>query len=76
MIGKEVIRRVAENVNGDNVCKSTEELLSRFEKFNKNRVENGFHKEKLVLASMDIKNANLRTAQTPTALYQGGEGSK
>ena len=54
-IGKEVIRRVAEDIGGDNVCKSTEELLSRFENFNKNRVENGLHKEKLVLASMDIK---------------------
>jgi hypothetical protein len=55
-IGKEVIRRVAEDLNSDNVCKPTEELLSRFENYNQNRVKNGFHEEKMIIASMDIKN--------------------
>ena len=44
-LGREIIRRVAEDINSENVCKSTEELLSRFERYNKNRVENGFHEE-------------------------------
>ena len=54
-IGKEVIRRVAEDLNSDNVCKSTEEVLSRSENYNKNRVKNGFHEGKMIIASMDIK---------------------
>ena len=54
-IGREVIIKVAEDFDSDNVCKSTEELLSRFEAYNKDREKNGYHKVKMILGSMDIE---------------------
>ena len=54
-IGKEVIRRVAEDADIGTVCKSTEELVSVFESNNKDRIENGVTSKKVVLGSMDIK---------------------
>ena len=34
-IGREIVRRVAEDASSDNVCKSTEELISRQEQYNR-----------------------------------------
>ena len=47
-IGKEVVRRVAEDAGNENICKSTEELLSTFEAFNKERIKKGLHERKLI----------------------------
>ena len=66
-IGKEVIRRVADDAVSDSVCKSTEELISRFEQYNRDRVKNGFDKEKVILASMDIKKWYPSTIARPSA---------
>ena len=46
-IGKEIIRRVAEDAGNKTVCKSTEELISVFESYNKDRVKNGFDKKNI-----------------------------
>ena len=54
-LGQEIIRRVTEEVDSDNVCKSTEELLCEFEKHNNKRIENNFHSGKYILGSMDIE---------------------
>ena len=66
-IGREVIRRVADNAKSDTVCKSTEELLSRLEQYNRDRIKNGFDKEKMILASMDIKKWYPSTIARPSA---------
>ena len=66
-IGREIIRRVADDADSDTVCKSTEELLSRFEVYNRDRVNNGYDKEKMILASMDIKKWYQSTLAKPSA---------
>ena len=47
-IGKEIIRKVAEEADTGHVCKSTEDLLSRFEKYNKERIDCGFSGKKFI----------------------------
>ena len=66
-LGKEVVRRVAEDAGNETVCKSTEELLSVFESYNKNRIEKGVDKKKVVLGSMDIKKWYPSTLIRPSA---------
>ena len=50
-----VIRKVAKEADVGNVCNSTEELISTFEAYNKDRIKNGFHEKKVIIGSMDIK---------------------
>ena len=65
-LGKEIVRRIAEDANNDTVCKSTEELLSRIETYNKDRIEKGFNKKKMILASMDIEKWYQNTLARPS----------
>ena len=66
-IGREIIKRVAEDADNDTVCKSTEELLSIFEAYNKDRVKEGFHQKKMILGSMDIEKWYPSTLIKPSA---------
>ena len=66
-IGREIVRRVIDSANSDTICKSTEELLSRFEAYNKGRMENKMDKANLILASMDIKKWYPNTLTRPSA---------
>ena len=54
-IGREIVRRVAEDADVGNVCKSTEGLVNKFETYNNDRVEKEFHEKNVIIASMDIK---------------------
>ena len=53
-LAKDIVRRVAEDASEGNDCKSTEELQSHFEEYNKARVENGFANKNIFISSMDI----------------------
>ena len=54
-VGFEVVRKIANNADVGNVVKSTEELQNKIEEFNKTRVEKGYAKKKLIVASMDVE---------------------
>ena len=66
-IGKEIVKRVAEDADSGNVCKSVEELLGKFEEYNKNRVENGHGEENIIVGSMDIEKWYPKTKPIPSA---------
>ena len=58
---------MAEDAGKENICKSTEELLSTFEAFNKERITKRFHEKKLVIGSMDIIKWYNNTLAKPSA---------
>ena len=53
-IAKNVVKKVAEAASTGNDCKNTEELLNKFEDYNKSRVLRGFPDKNIFVASMDI----------------------
>ena len=53
-IAKNIIRKVAEEASVGNDCKSSEELLNRFEAYNNARIQNGYSDKNVIIASMDI----------------------
>ena len=53
-IAKEIIRKVAEAASVCNDCKSTEELLSKFEEYNRTRIVDDNGSKNIFVASMDI----------------------
>ena len=53
-IAIEIVKKVAEEASVGNDCKSTEELLNKFEEYNRTRIQNGFASKNVIIASMDI----------------------
>ena len=53
-IGKDIVKKIAEDASGGHDIKSNEELLSRFVEYNKSRVEGNYDSKKVFIASMDI----------------------
>ena len=53
-IAKNVIKKIAEEASVGNDLKSVEELLNKFEEYNKARVHNGYANKNIFIASMDI----------------------
>jgi hypothetical protein len=51
-IARNIIRKVAEEASVGNDCKSTEELLNRFETYNKERIQNGYSDKNVIIASI------------------------
>lgn len=70
-IGGIVIRRISEEADVGYVCKSTEEMQVKFEKYNNERIENGLGDKKIVIGSMDA--VKLYPSLKPTEL---GESAK
>ena len=54
-IGSLIVRRIADNADKELVSKSTEEVIYKFEEYNKTRIEKFPGTRKLVVASMDIE---------------------
>ena len=54
-IGSILVRKIADNADEGHVAKSTEEVLHKFEMFNKRRLKINPKLKKLVIASMDIE---------------------
>ena len=54
-LGSLIVRKIADNADTGLVAKSTEEVISKFEEFNKNRFEKTPGLRKLIIASMDIE---------------------
>ena len=54
-IGSCIVRKIADNADKGLVAKSTEEVLSKFEEFNKTRMERVPGIKKLIVGSMDIE---------------------
>ena len=55
-IGSIIVRKIADNADVGLVARSTEEVLNKFEKYNKERFEKNPGLKKLIIASMDIEN--------------------
>ena len=53
-IARNIIRKVAEDASDGNDCKSSEELLNKFEEYNHRRIQNGYSSRNVIIASMDI----------------------
>ena len=53
-IARSIIRKVAEEASVGNDCKSTEELLNKFEEYNHVIVQKGYSTKNVMIASMDI----------------------
>ena len=70
-IGGKVIRNITEAMDDGNVCKSTEEMIYHFEKYNKERVEKGYDKKEMVLGSMDIEKWYNNVLAEPSARIVG-----
>ena len=54
-IGSRIVRQIANAADKGLVAKSTEEVIEKFEKFNKSRLEKNPPLKKLIIASMDIE---------------------
>ena len=54
-IGGLIIRRIAEETDTGFVCKSTEEMQYRFEKYNKERIEKNLGDKNIIIGSMDVE---------------------
>ena len=54
-IGSLMVRKIAENADKGYVSKSTEEVLHKFEEYNKTRLDRFPGITKLIVASMDIE---------------------
>ena len=54
-IGSIIVRKIADNADVGLVARSTEEVLNKFEKYNKERFEKSLGLKKLIIASMDIE---------------------
>ena len=54
-LGSLIVRKVAENADAGFVAKSTEEVIHKFEEFNKGRIEKFPGLKKLIISSMDIE---------------------
>ena len=55
-IGSLIVRKIADSADKGLVSKSTEEVINKFEEYNKNRFEKFPGMRRLIIASMDIKN--------------------
>ena len=55
-IGSLIVRKIADSADKGLVSKSTEEVINKFEEYNKNRFEKFPGMRRLFIASMDIKN--------------------
>ena len=54
-IGSRIVRKIADNADTGLVSKSTEEVLNKFEMFNKRRPQSNPKLKKLIIASMDVE---------------------
>ena len=54
-IGSILVRKIADNADIGLVAKSTEEVIQKFEAFNKTRFEKNPGLKKLIIASMDVE---------------------
>ena len=53
-LAREILKKITEEASEGNDCESTEELLDKFEEYNKLRFENGNAAKNVFIASMDI----------------------
>ena len=63
----EIIRKIADESDNGFVCKSTEEMLYKFDKYNKERTISQARSKKLIIGSMDIEKWYNNTIPVPTA---------
>ena len=54
-IGSRIVRKIADNADTGLVSKSTEEVLNKFEMFNRRRLQSNPKLKKLSIASMDVE---------------------
>ena len=54
-IGSRIVRKIADNADVGLVSKSTEEVLNKFETFNKSRLQSNSEGRKLIIGSMDVE---------------------
>ena len=54
-LGSRIVRKIADNADIGLVAKSTEEVISKFEIFNKGRLKKNPRQKKIIIASMDIE---------------------
>ena len=62
-----IIRRITDEADQGYVCKSTEEMLYKFHKFNKERLHLKTKDKKLFIGSMEIEKWSPNTIPVPTA---------
>ena len=63
----EIIRKIADDADEGFVCKSTEEILYKFDKYNKERLKLNQKDKKMMVGSMDIEKWYANTIPVPTA---------
>ena len=66
-LGSMIVRKIADNADGGLVAKSTEEVLNKFETFNKRRLDSSPVLRKLIIASMDIEKYYPNILSKPSA---------
>jgi hypothetical protein len=71
-IAKDIIRRVADEASVGHDCKSTEELLCKFEEYNEMRIQKNYNSKNIIVASMDIDKwfPSIKTRQVAKEIKQ------